>query len=57
MMSLFMNLSEREEIAKSTMRGEEAKIESENSITTVAAEQISVANERGSVIREDIRAE
>ncbi len=57
LMFLLMNLSEKEEIAKSTARREDEKIENENKVITEVAERITVDKEHVTIIREDIRAE
>jgi len=57
-MFLLMNLSEKESIAKSTVRRENEKIENENRIIAEVAEEIVIDRERRTtIIREDIKAE
>lgn len=53
---LLMNLSEQEGIAKSTIKQEEQKIQSENKVIAEVAEQITYTKNRTEVIREDIIA-
>lgn len=57
MIFLLMNLSEKEGIAKSTVKREEEKIESENKVIAEVAEQITVDKKRTTIIKEDIKAE
>ena len=51
-MFLLMNLSEKEAIAKSTVKKEDEKLENENKIIAEVAEQITVS--KNNVIKEDI---
>lgn len=54
---LLMNLSEKEEIAQSTIKREAEKIKTENQVIAEVAEKITVDREKTTVIREDIKAE
>lgn len=54
---LLMNLSEQEEIAKSTIKREEEKIQTENRVIAEVAEQITYTKNRTEIIREDITVE
>ena len=51
-MFLLMNLSEKEGVAKSTVKKEDEKLENENKIIAEVAEQITV--NKSEVIKEDI---
>lgn len=53
-MFLLMNLGEKENIAESTIKKEEEKIETENKVIAEVQEQITIKKE--SVIKEDIKA-
>lgn len=53
---LLMNLSDKENIAESTMKKEEEKQEHENSVIAEVAEQITVKKEKAAVVKEDIIA-
>ncbi|MCA9363153.1 DUF389 domain-containing protein [Candidatus Kaiserbacteria bacterium] len=54
---LLMNLSEKEHIAKSTVKKEDQKIEEENKVIAEVAEKISVEYKSDQVIREDIKTQ
>ncbi|MEN9922425.1 MAG: hypothetical protein RL097_702 [Candidatus Parcubacteria bacterium] len=55
---LLMNLSEKEQVAKSIVRREAEKIENENRVIAEVAEKIVVDKERrATIIREDIKSE
>lgn len=56
---LLMNLSEQENVAESTVKREDKKIESENKVIAEVAEKITVSKEKNKkiVIREDIKTE
>ena len=53
---LLMNLSDKENIAESTMKKEEEKQEHENQVIAEVAEQITVKKDKENVIKEDIVA-
>lgn len=57
MMFLLMNLGEKEDIAKSTVRRIEEEIENENKVIAEVAEKISADKVQVKVIKEDIKVE
>lgn len=57
MMFLLMNLSEKEAIARSTVKRVEEEIKNENKIIAEVAEKITIDKERVTVIKEDIKVE
>jgi len=54
---LMMNLSEKENIAESTVRREDEKMETENKAVAEVAEKITVEREQTTIIKEDIKVE
>ncbi len=54
---LLMNLGEKQNIAESTIKREEEKIESQSKMIAEVSEQITVKKEKETVIKEDIVAE
>lgn len=54
---LLMNLSEKESIAKSTVKREEEKIETENKVIAEVAQKITISDQKTTIIKEDIKVE
>ncbi|MCA9358824.1 DUF389 domain-containing protein [Candidatus Kaiserbacteria bacterium] len=56
-MFLLMNLGEKENIAESTLKREDEKVENENKVIAEVAEKMTIEKERKYTIREDIKVD